>query len=167
MKINKYILLALVSNVTFLFAQTEVKEYREVQPVVQEEAIEDENVPFAVIDEVPQFEACKDLTGKDGKNCFEQEMNKHIKNNIQYPEQAQEADIQGRVMVRFVINKNGEIENIYTRGPINGELLEKEAIRILKLLPKFKPATQKGKNVNVSYIIPINFVLPKEIETEE
>ncbi len=167
MKINKYIFLAFVSNVAFLFAQTEVKEYKGVQPVVQEEAIENENVPFAVVDEVPQFEVCKHLTGKDGKNCFEQEMNKHIRNRIQYPEEAIEADIQGRVIVNFVINKNGEIENIVTKGPVNGELLEQEAIRILRLLPKFKPATQRGKNVNVSYIIPINFVLPKDTETEE
>ena len=63
------------------------------------------------------------------------------------------------MIVSFVINNEGEIKSIMARGPKNGEILEEEARRIISLLPKMKPATQRGEPVNISYSIPINFNL--------
>ena len=67
--------------------------------------------------------------------------------------------ITGRVIVSFIINKEGEIKSITTKGPENGKILEEEARRIISLLPKMKPGTQRGEPVNVRYSIPINFSL--------
>lgn len=59
----------------------------------------------------------------------------------------------------FVIDKNGDVTNIKTKAPEGCQLLEDEAIRIVKLLPKFKPAIQRGKAVSISYAQPILFKL--------
>ena len=73
--------------------------------------------------------------------------------------QAEKKGIVGRVTVMFVINKEGEIENIVSRGPVNGKILEDEARRIVSLLPKMTPGKQKGKAVKVKYSQPLTFKL--------
>ena len=88
-----------------------------------------------------------------------EQMAKHIKKNQQYPERAMEDGIQGRVSVLFVIDKDGSITNVQVRGPKGGELLEKEAQRVIEKLPKFKPGMQRGKPVRVKYSQPITFKL--------
>jgi len=117
------------------------------------------NVPFAVLDDIPQFDDCEITYGKEAKDCFFQMMNNHIISNFKYPKQAAKSKIQGKVLVVFVIDKNGDITNIKTHAPEGCQLLEIEAVRIIKLLPKFKPAIQRGKAVAVSYTQPINFKL--------
>jgi protein TonB len=131
-------------------------------------AQEDIDVPFSVIDDIPQFEICEKSSGKEARDCFNKQMQIHVLKNFNYPEEAVENNLEGKVFILFVIDKEGNVTNIKTRTKEIGlELLEKEAIRIIKKLPKFRPAIQRGKNVNVSYAIPINFVLPKEIEVKE
>jgi protein TonB len=68
-----------------------------------------------------------------------------------YPESAREANIQGRVTVMFVIDKEGNVINVRARGSVGGSELEEEAIRIVNLLPQFKPGIHRGKPVNVSF----------------
>ncbi|WP_297868166.1 energy transducer TonB [uncultured Flavobacterium sp.] len=119
----------------------------------------DEEVPFAVIEDVPVFPGCEGVAKNKRLECFMEQMAKHIKKNQQYPERAMEDNIQGRVSVLFVIDKDGSITNVQARGPKGGELLEKEALRVISKLPKFKPGMQRGKPVKVKYSQPITFKL--------
>ncbi|MCW1147150.1 energy transducer TonB [Flavobacterium lacisediminis] len=119
----------------------------------------DEEVPFAVIEDVPVFPGCEKVEKSKRLDCFMEQMAKHIKKNQQYPEKAMEDGIQGRVSVLFVIDKDGGISNVQVRGPKGGELLEKEAKRVIEKLPKFKPGMQRGKPVKVKYSQPITFKL--------
>lgn len=87
-----------------------------------------------------------------------QEMYKFLGQNIHYPEICREAGISGKVYVQFIINKKGKIESVECiRSP--HESLAKEAERVIKLMPRWKPGRQKGKKVNVRYTLPINFTL--------
>ena len=119
----------------------------------------DEEVPFTVIEHVPVFPGCEGVANNKRLDCFMEQMAKHIKKNQQYPERAMEDGIQGRVSVLFVIDKDGSITNVQVRGPKGGELLEKEAKRVIEKLPKFKPGMQRGKPVKVKYSQPITFKL--------
>ena len=130
---------------------------------------EDVTVPFAVLEDAPNFEACKEFTYQEAKECFYVEMNKHIKKYFTYPKEAKEANVQGRVIVMFIINKTGELEQISVKGTRKegSEFLEKEALRIVNLLPKFIPGKQRGRRVNVSYALPIIFKLDEKSENKE
>lgn len=118
-------------------------------------------VPFSEVEEVPQFEDCKN-SGLNSADCFNYEMKKHIQENFQYPEDALVNEIEGNIWVSFVINENGYIDNVKVTAPEYGESLRKEAIRIVSLLPNFIPGKQNGIDTNVSYTFPMNFTLGNE-----
>lgn len=126
-----------------------------VEDVNVEEVEEEVVVPFAVIEKVPIFPGCKGATNEELKSCFQAKIQEHVLKNFNYPEAAQEMGIGGKVFVLFAIDKNGDITNIKTRGP--DKILEKEAERIIRLLPKMIPGKQRGKEVKVPYSIPIVF----------
>ena len=117
----------------------------------------DQEIAFAIIEDVPIFPGCEKVSESERRNCFQQQMNAHIRRNFRYPEIAQEMGIQGRVYVNFIIAKDGQIKNIRMRGPDKN--LEKEAQRIIAKLPKMTPGMQKGCAVNVPFSIPITFRL--------
>jgi protein TonB len=81
----------------------------------------------------------------------------HVKDNFRSPNTAIELGLYGKVYVLFAIDKTGKVSRIKTRGP--DKILEKEAARIIGLLPKMTPGKQPGRAVSVPYSIPINFVL--------
>jgi protein TonB len=83
---------------------------------------------------------------------------KYLNKNLQYPAVARENEIQGRVTVSFVVERNGEITNIKVLRGI-GAGCDEEAIRVIKKSPLWKPGKQNGKTVRVSYVIPIVFRL--------
>jgi len=116
---------------------------------------ESDVVPFSKVDQVPVFPGCEDADNK--RKCFNERMHRHISKNFNYPKEAQEKGIQGRVNIMLTINQEGSVSNIRRRGP--DKLLEDEAERILKRLPKMEPGKHKGKIVNVPYSIPISFKL--------
>lgn len=130
-----------------------------IEEVKVEKVEEDVIVPFAVLESVPIFPGC---TGskQEIKDCFQKKILEHIQKNFKYPETAKELKIHGRVFVTFVIDKNGEVTKVQSRGP--DKILENEAERIIKILPKMTPGKQRGKPVNVPYSIPINFKLVEE-----
>jgi len=128
----------------------------EVEDVEVEEVEEDIEVPFSVIERVPRFPGCKG-TNAQLKACFQDKMQEHLLKNFRYPNAASELNIQGRVFVFFLIDKNGKVTKIKSRGP--DKLLETEAERIISLLPKMEPGKQRNKPVGVPYSIPINFKL--------
>lgn len=125
--------------------------------VLVEEEEEVPEVPFAVIEDVPVFPGCKGSTNEEQKDCFQKKIQAHVQKNFSYPEVAVEMGIQGKVYVQFIIDNKGNISNIRTRGP--NKLLEKEADRIISLLPKMSPGLQRGRPVKVPYTIPITFRL--------
>ena len=137
--------------------ETNEDEIIEVEDVEIEEEIEEVDVPFAVIEDVPIFPGCEKVKKSEQRACFQEQMNKHIRNNFRYPEIAQEMGIQGRVYVNFIISKDGNITNIRMRGPDKN--LEKEAQRIISKLPKMTPGKQRGRAVRVPFSIPIVFRL--------
>ncbi len=119
-----------------------------------------EKVPFNLVEEIPLFSECEAVAIYQQEKCFKAEIASHIRKNFTYPKEAYEKSIQGRVLVQFVINKDGEVDNLNIRGPYQGELLEAEAERIVRKLPKFKPGKHNGKLVKVKYGVPIAFVIP-------
>ncbi|WP_339842080.1 M56 family metallopeptidase [uncultured Maribacter sp.] len=112
-------------------------------------------VPFAVVDEAPIFPGCEDATDK--RACFNDKIQLHISKNFNYPQAAQDANIEGRVSTMFMISSEGVIENIKMRGP--DKLLEDEVERIIKKLPIMIPGKNDGKSVNVPFSIPVQFKL--------
>ena len=87
-------------------------------------------------------------------------LRKFIAENIKYPEEAKAKKIQGKVFVQFVIDKEGNVVSPkIARGA--DPLLDAEAIRVVKSLPKWEPGSQRGKPVNVSFTYPVTFSLDK------
>lgn len=128
-----------------------------VDEVEVEEVEEDISVPFAVVEKVPVFPGCKGKNNAELKACFEQKVIQHVTKNFRFPELAMEMGIHGKVFVLFSIDQQGYVSGIRSRGP--DKVLEKEAERIISLLPRMKPAKQRGKSVRVPYSIPIHFKL--------
>ena len=85
-------------------------------------------------------------------------MMKYLSENIKYPEQAKEKNTQGRVLVTFIVEKNGSISDVkVVKGIGNG--CDEEAVRVISAMPKWKPGMQNGKKVRVNFAIPISFKL--------
>lgn len=85
-------------------------------------------------------------------------MFKYLGENIKYPKQEKIAGIQGTVHLQFVVGKKGEIRDIKVLRGVN-DAIDKEAIRVLRAMPKWKPGKQHGKAVSVRYMLPIKFML--------
>lgn len=133
-----------------------IEDVLDVDDVEVGELEEEITVPFAVIENVPVFPGCENLTNNDErKACFQKKMQEHVMKEFHYPEVALELGIMGKVYVQFSIDSKGYVNGIRTRGP--DKLLEKEAHRIVAALPKMTPGMQRGKPVRVPYSIPVNF----------
>ena len=120
----------------------------DVAPVVvaEEEEEEEEAKVFFIVEDMPEFPG------------GELALRKYIANAIKYPVIAQENGIQGKVYVQFVVDKDGGISDARIARGVDPSL-DKEALRVVNALPKWKPGQQRGKPVRVSYTVPINFVL--------
>jgi TonB family protein len=110
---------------------------------------------FDKIEDVPIYPGCENIKNK--RSCAQTKIQEHIIRNFRYPKEAQKKKIQGRVFVQFYIGVGGYIDNIRTRGP--HEILEKEAKRIISLLPRFVPGKIDGEAVRVPMSVPISFRL--------
>ncbi|WP_299162138.1 energy transducer TonB [uncultured Tenacibaculum sp.] len=121
-------------------------------------------IPFHLVEQIPLFKKCKNTPLIEQSKCFEQQMVKHIVSNFNYPKEALINKIEGKVLVQFTIDKEGNVIDIKKRGPKGGELLESEASRLIAALPKFISGMHNGNNVNVKYALPIIFKLPKKVK---
>lgn len=92
-------------------------------------------------------------------------MMKYIADNLRYPAKAEDAGIQGRVIVSMIIEKDGSISNPSIMRSVNPDL-DAEAIRIISNMPKWNPGTQRGEKVRVRYTVPVMFRL-NEVKAEE
>ena len=99
---------------------------------------------FQVVEDMPHYHGAR--------------VQKWIAKNVKYPMIAQENNIQGKVFVQFVIEKDGSVSDVKVARSVDPSL-DKEAIRVVKAMPKWKPGKQRGKPVRVSYTVPINFQL--------
>ncbi len=125
-----------------------------VEPKRPEEPID---VPFDFIEEVPLFPGCEDLHGNsERKKCMSSKISNFVNKEFD-TRLGVELGLTGTnlVLVMFVVNKHGLIENIQTRAP--HPKLEEEARRVIGKLPEMEPGKQGGKAVPVSYTIPIRF----------
>lgn len=114
-------------------------------------------VPFAIIDEVPIYSGCETLsTNAERKACMSEKISKYVQEHFN-AKIADETDLVGmqRINVIFKIDKNGNVMGVRARAP--HKLLENEAIRVIKMLPKMTPGKQKGETVIVPYSLPIVF----------
>ena len=98
------------------------------------------------------------------------ELMKFLSTNVKYPVIAQENEIQGRVIVQFVVKKDGSIEDVQIAKGVD-PVLDKEALRVISSMPKWTPGKQDGKAVNVKYTVPVMFRLQgddiKEVKDKE
>lgn len=85
-------------------------------------------------------------------------MLKYIMENIKYPEQAMKKGIQGRVVVSFIVEKDGRVSNVRLLRSVESSL-DKEAVRVVKSMPKWSPGKQNGKPVRVRFNVPVMFKL--------
>lgn len=130
---------------TELDEDTEIKIEAPVQAEVVEEEVEEEI--FVVVEKMPEFPG--------GQAA----LFKYLSENVKYPVIAQENGIQGRVICQFVVNKDGSIVDVEVVRSGGDASLDKEAIRVIKSMPKWKPGQQRGQAVRVKYTVPVNFKL--------
>lgn len=112
------------------------------------------DVVFEVVEVMPEFPN----GGMPG-------LMKYLGKNVKYPIEAHANNIEGRVVVHFIVNKDGSISNVGLTRSVD-PLLDKEAIRVISSMPKWKPGMQRGKAVRVKYTVPVMFRLqgPKNAE---
>ena len=110
------------------------------------DSLKDNQEVFMIVEQLPTF--------PEGEEAF----SKFLSENIVYPQQAREAGIEGRVMVGFIVESDGEITNVKVLRSID-PVLDEEAIRVIKMMPKWNPGKLQGKAVRVQYQVPITFSL--------
>ncbi len=123
-------------------------EFGRYDPVV-EKPKRNENEIFKSVEQMPQF------PGGDAA------LIKYLDSHIQYPPEAAKNNIQGRVILQFVVDKTGEIGEVKVVRSVDKDL-DKEAVRLIKTLPKFIPGRQNGQAVAVWYTLPVTFKLPQK-----
>ncbi len=134
--------------------ETESIEVDEIVGVEEGEVFE-EDVAFAFIEDAPVYPGCTG-TKKQKRDCLNEKIRKHVQRKFN-TELAGILGLTGRqkIWVQFKITKTGGIQVMATRAP--HKRLEKEAKRVVNLLPKMQPGKQRGRPVNVTYMLPISF----------
>jgi protein TonB len=123
----------------------EIMDYKEEQVV--EEEVEEEAIPFQLVEEKPSF------NGGDAN-----EFSKWVNSKLVYPEIAKENGVQGRVTLQFTVEADGRVTNVKVLRGVD-ESLDKEAVRVVASSPKWKPGKQRDRAVKVTYTFPVIFQL--------
>lgn len=114
---------------------------------VKEEVVEEEAIPFQLVEEKPSF------NGGDAN-----EFSKWVNSKLQYPEIAKENGVQGRVTLQFTVNPDGSVSNVKVLRGVDSSL-DNEAVRVVSMSPKWKPGKQRDRAVKVTYTFPVIFQL--------
>ena len=114
---------------------------------VKEEVVEEEAIPFQLVEEKPSF------NGGDAN-----EFSKWVNSKLQYPEIAKENGVQGRVTLQFTVNPDGSVSNVKVLRGVDSSL-DKVAVRVVSMSPKWKPGKQRDRAVKVTYTFPVIFQL--------
>ena len=121
----------------------EIMDYVEVE----EEVVEEEAIPFQLVEEKPSFQ------GGDAN-----QFSKWVNSRLQYPEIAKENGVQGRVTLQFTVEKDGTVTKVKVLRGVDPSL-DKEAVRVVSMSPKWKPGKQRDRAVPVTYTFPVIFQL--------
>ena len=132
-------LLLLTAAISLTYAQ---------QPETKENSSKEEEI-FIFVEQEPEFPG--------GENAMYQ----FLSSNLVYPKAARENGIQGKVFIEFIVEKNGQIDSIRVIRSVSPEL-DAEAVRVISMMPKWKPGKQKGENVRARFRLPINFQLESQ-----
>jgi TonB family protein len=112
----------------------------------------DDNNPYVLAQKMPEY-----------PNGGSEGMIEFIQEHLEYPMTEKQADIQGTILMQFIVEKDGSLSDIKAIKSVpNGENLEKEAARVIRMMPKWKPGMQDGYNVRVYKNVPFYFVLAKK-----
>ncbi len=114
---------------------------------VQEEVVEEEAIPFALVEEKPKFQ------GGDAKT-----FSTWVSQHLEYPEIAKENGVSGRVMIEFTVMPDGKVANVKLLRGVDPSI-DKEAIRVVQSSPKWTPGRQRDRAVKVTYQFPVIFTL--------
>jgi periplasmic protein TonB len=137
---------------------TETDQDDEVRKIIEVEEEEDvmEDVPFAIIEDVPVYPGCKGSKA-ELRECLQEQITKHVNRKFN-SELASDLGLSPgvkKIFVMFKIDKSGNITDVMARAP--HKRLQDEAIRVISLLPKMTPGKQRGRPVGVKYSLPIAF----------
>lgn len=136
--------------------ETDQEEEIDIEDLDVEEVEEDVEVPFAVIENVPVFPGCERGNNAKKRKCMSEKIAKFVQRKFN-TDLAGDLGLSGRqrISVIFKIDKSGNVTGVRARAP--HPRLEKEAQRVINLLPKMQPGKQRGKAVIVPYSLPIIF----------
>ena len=121
-----------------------------IQPNVQTAVA----APSSALDQMPEFPG-----GMEALNTY-------LRNNIRYPQEAQKAGIQGRVIIQFIVSKDGSITDAEVAHSVDPQL-DAEALRLIKNMPRWKPGMRKGQAIRVKQTLPIRFAFTKTSDKPE
>ena len=121
------------------------------------EAGSEKAVSFATLESTPVFPGCEGLASEENKQCFTQKVAQFVSQEFNTKVADETVSGSQRIVVHFVINKNGEVEQIQAKA--QAESLREEAIRVTNLLPKMRPGEKDGNPVAVQFALPILFEL--------
>ena len=142
-------ILNIVTNDEKISTNVDFAEFAEDVEIIQQVAVDDENIeddqPFLRVEQMPSF-----MGGDLGT------FRNWVMNKVRYPQIAQENGISGRVLLNFVIERDGTLTNIQVLQTPDSSLSD-EAVRILKTSPKWTPGKQRNQSVRVKYTLPIDF----------
>jgi len=123
----------------------DIMDYKEAE--VEEEAVEEEAIPFQLVEQKPSFQ------GGDAND-----FSKWVNARLVYPEIAKENGVQGRVTLQFTVEADGRVTNVRVLRGVD-ESLDKEAVRVVSSSPRWKPGKQRDRAVKVTYTFPVIFQL--------
>ena len=150
---------AIAETLTIVEDDADVEETAIVSSEELNQAVEIKYVPVAVEEEEPEeqtiFEVVENMPDFPGGQAA---LMQYLAKNIKYPTIAQENGTQGRVIVQFVVNKDGSIVDAKVVRSVD-PYLDKEALRVINTMPKWKPGMQRGKPVRVKFTVPVMFRL--------
>jgi bla regulator protein blaR1 len=117
---------------------------------------------FKIVEEMPLFADCEEaITAADKKVCSDEKMIQFIYTNIRYPAAARKNKTEGMVVVKFVIEKDGNISGADIIRSI-GDSCDEEVLRVVGMMPKWTPGKQRGRTVRVQFNLPVKFKLDTE-----
>ena len=142
-------ILNIVTNDEKIETSVDFAEFAEDVEIIQQVAVEEENIeddqPFVKVEQMPSFMGGDLMTFRNW-----------VQSKVRYPQIAQENNISGRVLLMFVIERDGSLTNIQVLQTPDSSLSD-EAIRVLKTSPKWTPGKQRNQSVRVKYTLPIDF----------
>lgn len=135
-----FIALMLIGVAATACAQSDAKATTKANDATAEEEV------FLIVEQEAEFPGGLDA------------LSKYLSANLTYPQEARDANVEGKVIVQFVIEKNGKVSNIKVLRDI-GSGCGEEAVRVIKGMPRWKPGQQRGKPVRCQFTLPVNFQL--------